>query len=684
MSEHELWNELGNLYFMSGTYQQAAYAYNRSIQMDAGFGRPYCNLALTYVKQGRYAEAVQLYQHSIELLVDETEKAVTWYRLGDVYRHLKNYRDAIMAYQQADTLKPELSQERKELDEILYGGSGESLPAETPVLEAEAVEIELPAADQEPVEAPLEEPEVAQTEIVLTDAAEAEAVETEVVETGFTETELIQASQVVASVTETPLLQEMAAPAAVTKSVLIEEPYAEADAEPGTETIALLDVTPLEDIAPEAESPVLEQEPQVEPVLETTPLEEPVIETAPLEEASQPPVTIEIVYEHCEQTVIETAEPEESLPEQEPQVEFQAENETISQMEMIEPAAETVSMPEDPAPATETIINPADPDTGWIDDDYLLANFDHETEVYAPDVPEDQLDQWLPLEPEPMAETVQPEGSWAGNRMQLAVETPLQNARRLPGTMIQESWEPALPLASAEMELPILDEPAEDLFIVPGEEVYEPVIEIQVELEAGSQAVTEPDSLQTAQELEEIEAEITRCKYVVQNNPRNASGWDNLGTLYKSAHRYRDAIMAYQQAVAVDPNKAPYHHHLGILYAIEGREEEAMKAFQEVIEIDPNHSLANATLGGYYRKMGLEELAQRHIGKAMKNFYNSENEYNKACLEALCGNVEQSIELLRVALKNKQTYVDWVLRDPDLDSIRKDPRFKQLISDYMV
>jgi tetratricopeptide (TPR) repeat protein len=140
--------------------------------------------------------------------------------------------------------------------------------------------------------------------------------------------------------------------------------------------------------------------------------------------------------------------------------------------------------------------------------------------------------------------------------------------------------------------------------------------------------------------------------------------------------------MAYQQAVVVDPLKAPYHHHLGIIYAVEGRDEDAIQAFQEVLEIDPHHSLAHASLGGYYRRMGLEELAQKHIGRAMKNFYNSENEYNRACMEALNGHTEQSIELLRVALKNKQTYVDWVLRDPDLDSIRRDPRFKQLISDY--
>ena len=40
MSEHELWNELGNLYYMSGAYPQAVYAYNRSILMDPEFGAP--------------------------------------------------------------------------------------------------------------------------------------------------------------------------------------------------------------------------------------------------------------------------------------------------------------------------------------------------------------------------------------------------------------------------------------------------------------------------------------------------------------------------------------------------------------------------------------------------------------------------------------------------------------------
>ena len=40
MSEHELWNELGNLYYLAGSYNQAIYAYNNAIQLKSDFGKP--------------------------------------------------------------------------------------------------------------------------------------------------------------------------------------------------------------------------------------------------------------------------------------------------------------------------------------------------------------------------------------------------------------------------------------------------------------------------------------------------------------------------------------------------------------------------------------------------------------------------------------------------------------------
>ncbi len=102
-----VWNELGNIYFNTATYDDAIVAYSKAIQLDRCFAWPYSNLALTYVQKGRFTEAILLYQRSIELFTSEKDKAISWNRLGNVYRRLNNYDSAIAAYQRADELDPE-------------------------------------------------------------------------------------------------------------------------------------------------------------------------------------------------------------------------------------------------------------------------------------------------------------------------------------------------------------------------------------------------------------------------------------------------------------------------------------------------------------------------------------------------------------------------------------------------
>ena len=102
-----VWNELGNVYFNTGAYEDAVTAYSKAIELDRGFAWPYSNLALTYVQKGRFVEAILLYQRSIELFSGEKDKAVSWNRLGNVYRRLNDYENAISAYQRADDLDPD-------------------------------------------------------------------------------------------------------------------------------------------------------------------------------------------------------------------------------------------------------------------------------------------------------------------------------------------------------------------------------------------------------------------------------------------------------------------------------------------------------------------------------------------------------------------------------------------------
>jgi tetratricopeptide (TPR) repeat protein len=102
-----VWNELGNVYFNNGAVDDSIVAYSKAIELDRWFAWPYSNLALAYVQKGRFAEAVLLYQRSIELFTGEKDKAISWNRLGNVYRRMNDYDNAIAAYQRADELDPD-------------------------------------------------------------------------------------------------------------------------------------------------------------------------------------------------------------------------------------------------------------------------------------------------------------------------------------------------------------------------------------------------------------------------------------------------------------------------------------------------------------------------------------------------------------------------------------------------
>ncbi len=102
-----VWNELGNVYLNAGARDDAIASYSKAIELDRQFAWPYSNLALAYVQKGRFAEAILLYQRGIELFTSEKDKAVTWNRLGNVYRRINDYDNAIASYQTADELDPE-------------------------------------------------------------------------------------------------------------------------------------------------------------------------------------------------------------------------------------------------------------------------------------------------------------------------------------------------------------------------------------------------------------------------------------------------------------------------------------------------------------------------------------------------------------------------------------------------
>jgi tetratricopeptide (TPR) repeat protein len=180
--------------------------------------------------------------------------------------------------------------------------------------------------------------------------------------------------------------------------------------------------------------------------------------------------------------------------------------------------------------------------------------------------------------------------------------------------------------------------------------------------------------------LEEILAKVNIYENITRVNQTSDRAWDTLGKLYKSLGRYKDAIGAYQKAIEIAPEREVYYYYLGLLYSVEQQHDEAVRAFQFVLYKNPDYVLAHSALAGVYHRMGLENKANHHIATALPKM-NNESAYNRACFYAICGDTELAFEFLRLALMNKDTTIEWIKSDPDLDPIRTDQRYQELISD---
>jgi tetratricopeptide (TPR) repeat protein len=176
-----------------------------------------------------------------------------------------------------------------------------------------------------------------------------------------------------------------------------------------------------------------------------------------------------------------------------------------------------------------------------------------------------------------------------------------------------------------------------------------------------------------------LEADIAAYRRVTEINPLNDRAWDALGNMYEAIGLHNEAISAFEKAISMASQREVYHYHLGLAHAAQKRYDKAILALQKVVALNPEYMLAHCALAGYYRRLGKEAEAKEHIAVA-RPYIATENDYNQACFESICGNIERALEFLQRALNNKQVKLDLIRNDPDLDFIRDDPRFEEMIA----
>jgi len=105
----------------------------------------------------------------------------------------------------------------------------------------------------------------------------------------------------------------------------------------------------------------------------------------------------------------------------------------------------------------------------------------------------------------------------------------------------------------------------------------------------------------------------------------------------------------------------------------------AIKAIERHIELNPDDARA-VTFGAVaWCRLGEVEKGKQWSERAIKiDPYDAGIRYNVACLYALEGFTDEAITHLEKAVEAGFAHKDWVDNDPDLDSLRDNPRFKAL------
>ena len=166
-----------------------------------------------------------------------------------------------------------------------------------------------------------------------------------------------------------------------------------------------------------------------------------------------------------------------------------------------------------------------------------------------------------------------------------------------------------------------------------------------------------------------------------QLNPVSAEANWYLGMTLLAAGKTEDSIARFQAAIDIDPAYFYAHSFLGRAYLQVGKRSEALTAFKKAHELESDNSENWANLAYAYGVTGNKTEAERIIQYLLdksKTAYVAP--YYFALAYAGLGDNEQTFKWLERAYADKSdSLVLYLTADPQMNSIRIDPRYKDLL-----
>jgi len=153
-----------------------------------------------------------------------------------------------------------------------------------------------------------------------------------------------------------------------------------------------------------------------------------------------------------------------------------------------------------------------------------------------------------------------------------------------------------------------------------------------------------------------------------------------LGWWLYMAHRYDGAVAELSKCLDLDPDYTYCGWLIGQAYAQQGRMDKASAALDKVLKIDPGWSFALTDAARLKVLAGPRAEAQRQLEQVLARAKTGHiSKFGLATVYAALGDRARSLDLLEQAYEERAPMIAFLRSDPELDSLRGEPRFQQLL-----
>ena len=181
-------------------------------------------------------------------------------------------------------------------------------------------------------------------------------------------------------------------------------------------------------------------------------------------------------------------------------------------------------------------------------------------------------------------------------------------------------------------------------------------------------------------ELKKTEEAAANLRKAIALDPGIGEAWAMLGRIEADKKSYPEAIAALDKAIVLMPEDGEAHFQLGKVRLAQNDPPAAIASLERAVTLSPGNGWAWNSLAYAY-------LAAKQPDKAASSFErvlpfaprNPTLLYNTACAYSLAGNADKAIEMLDRAVTAGYKDKSGLTADPDLGSVRGDPRFAEIL-----